>query len=180
LIGLISAQSQAKPSNGLYAEPARLMLPGDENEDEEFERGNLIREKIYPIGWSKDGKFAFVSEPADEACDCYYADFIIQDLRTDKILWTNHFEGTEGGEENLQTYWKKNQKLFSRKLAQYGIQAQKTFALQNSGFIYKGDDFAPEIQNKTTINEDRKVSGSVSLQLILKGKGKKNDLRKKI
>jgi hypothetical protein len=55
-----------------------------------YDRSNsypaLIPESFFPIGWSKDGKFAYYSEPVDEACGCYYAYLAIQDLRTDKII----------------------------------------------------------------------------------------------
>src|SRR5205814_3361425 len=47
----------------------------------------LIPESFYPIGWSKDGKFAYYYEPVDEACGCYFAHLVIQDMRTDKVLW---------------------------------------------------------------------------------------------
>ena len=54
------------------------------------EYNRLYVDGFYPIGWSRDGKFAYYIEPVDEACGCYFAELIIQDLRTDKIVW--HFK----------------------------------------------------------------------------------------
>ena len=34
--------------------------------------GNFEVENFYPVGWSKDGKFAYYLEPVDEACGCYF------------------------------------------------------------------------------------------------------------
>src|ERR1051325_8458289 len=47
----------------------------------------LIPETFFPIGWSKDGKFPYSFEPVDEACGCYYAGLVIQDMRNDKVVW---------------------------------------------------------------------------------------------
>jgi hypothetical protein len=104
LFGQTLCEAQSKKSSSLYAKPSRLMLKGDENEVKEEETGQLLREKFYPIGWSKDGKFAFLVEPPDEACGCYFAHLVIQDLLTDKILWERKYEGEEAVEETLQNY----------------------------------------------------------------------------
>ena len=47
----------------------------------------LSTDAFYPIGWSRDGKFAYYFEPVDEECGCYFAELAIMDLRTDKVLW---------------------------------------------------------------------------------------------
>src|SRR5690349_14764325 len=47
----------------------------------------LLEAGFYPIGWSREGKFAYYTEPVDEACGCYFAELVIKDLRTDKELW---------------------------------------------------------------------------------------------
>lgn len=74
----------------------------------------LIAEQFFPIGWSRDGKFAYYTEPVDEACGCYYANLIIQDLRTDKVLWEFKYtqddindNGKKAPEDNIYKLWKK-------------------------------------------------------------------------
>lgn len=39
-------------------------------------------DKFYPIGWSKDGHFAYITEPADEAAGLYFFKFRIQDRKS--------------------------------------------------------------------------------------------------
>lgn len=179
LIGQNSLLAQSKKSNSIYTAPSRLRLKGDFKTVKEEENAILLREKFYPIGWSKDGKFAFYVEPPDEACGCYFAHLVIQDLRTDKILWERKYQGNEEKEETLQTYWKKNQKEFSRKLAQYGIVAQKRFSLQKSAFKYQKDALTPELTDNTKMDDDLRVTGNVVLQLISKEKGRKMIYEKK-
>ena len=179
LIGQNALLAQSKQSNPIYTAPSRLRLKGDFKTVKEEENAVLLREKFYPIGWSADGKIAFYVEPPDEACGCYFAHLVIQDLRTDKIIWERKYQGNEEKEETLQTYWKKNQKEFSRKLAQYGIVAQKRFNVQNSAFKYQKDALTPELTDNTKMDDDLRVTGNVVLQLISKEKGRKTIYEKK-
>ena len=179
LLGQMPSQAQNKLSKVLYAEPMRLMLPGDENAQTEEENGQLLREKFYPIGWSKSGAFAYYVEPADEACGCYFGKLVIQDLRTDKILWERFYNSEELPVNTLKKYWAKNQKEFSRKLAQYGIRAQKQFALQNSPIDYQKDVLTPEIKVNTTVTNEMLVTGNVVLHLISQQRGRKTIYEKK-
>lgn len=179
LVGQITCQAQSRQSNVLYAEPARLMLPGDENAEREAKTGSALRETFYPIGWSKDGKFAYYVEPADEGCDCYFAELVIQDLRTDKVLWSRSYDSENGGAKTIKKYWAKNRKEFSRKLAQYGIRAQKRFALQNSAINYQKDALTPEMENNTDVEDEFAVTGNVVVRLLSREKGSKTIYERK-
>ncbi|GIU81169.1 MAG: hypothetical protein D6687_10185 [Acidobacteria bacterium] len=138
---------------------------------------SLIVEKFYPIGWSKDGKFAYLVEPADEACGCYFAKVVVQDLRSDKKLWSYSYVGKEGAKESIDTFWKSNKKKISQKLRKYGI-----IALSTGGFaLIKGDirwrDNLLRAELKVTKNPDieddfNKIS-SIVLELISERKGRK-------
>lgn len=180
LVGQDSVSAQIKKSNSLYDAPARLMFPGDEKEQAEMESADLLRAHFYPIGWSKDGKLAYYVEPPDEACDCYFADLVVQDLRTDKVLWQRRYDSGNEPENaprvTLATYWKKNQKEFSRRLAQYGIVAQNKFALTNAPFEYQTDLLTPKVDVNLTVEEDT-VAGDVILRLLSKNKGSKTIYR---
>ncbi len=98
---------------------------------------HLIPETFFPIGWSRDGKFAYYVEPVDEACGCYYAQLTIQDLRTDKIIWEYKYNQGDEMDENgkmpdldtIEKLWTKNQKLFSEKLSENGIVASNSSLL---------------------------------------------------
>ena len=118
----------------------------------------LIPESFFPIGWSKDGKFAYYVEPVDEACGCYLGRIVIQNMRTDEIVWEfeynqgNSVEGDEmTGPGDLQTLWAKNRTLFTEKLSENGIVAVpsailgKTFTVAGRSFTAKAvEKMAPK------------------------------------
>ncbi len=170
------AAAQNKPSNALYAVPSQLLFPGDEKEAEEFEKGILLHEHFYPIGWSKDGKFAYYVEPADEACGCYFSQLVIQDLRTDKILWERSYSDEKKAEgvplDTLENYWRKNRREFSRKLAQYGIVPTAKFDLRASPINFRNDTLTFNLTENIEF-EDIFSIGGFRLQLISKEKGAK-------
>ena len=170
--GQISAQK-------IYNAPIRLALNGDAKGEEESPDKLLLLEKFYPIGWSKDGKFAFYTEPADEACGCYFAELIIQDTRTDKILWQKKYDSENGGADDLQKYWAKSRKEFSRRLVQYGIVPNKNFALLDSPLKTADDNVNIDLFSDVKLTEDAYNSkGIVILKLLSKQKGAKTVYQK--
>lgn len=175
--GQMSAQAQNGQTKISYAAPTRLFLKGDYKTVAEEESGGMIKEKFYPLGWSKTGAFAYLVEPADEACGCYFAHLVIQDTRTDKILWERDYRGEESGKETLKSHWAKHKKEFSRKLAEYGIRAQKQFAVQSSAVNFQTDVLTPELAINTT-GVDFDLAGDVVLQLVSKEKGRKTIYKK--
>ncbi|MEQ1646135.1 MAG: hypothetical protein ABL959_21970 [Pyrinomonadaceae bacterium] len=131
-----------------------------------YDRSNsypaLIPESFFPIGWSKDGKFAYYSEPVDEACGCYYAYLAIQDLRTDKVIWEFKYDqgddtdpktGKILGSGNMDELWKKNKKLFSEKLAENGIVASRV-VMHNKTFSTAGTSYTAKSTKKMGQNAD--------------------------
>jgi hypothetical protein len=108
----------------------------------------LTPQAFYPIGWSKDGKFAYYYEPVDEACGCYFANLVIQDMRTDKVVWEFEFnqdkladeKGNMPPEDNIRKLWNKNRKLFSEKLAENNIIASR-FNLLGPSFTAGGNGY---------------------------------------
>jgi hypothetical protein len=90
-------------------------------------------EKFYPIGWSKDGKFAYALEPPDQACGCYIFELFIRDLEHDSILWHYFYMsdangsqlGQEGRKHKVYTdighLWKGESSYFTEKLSRFDI-----------------------------------------------------------
>ena len=134
----------------------------------------LYADGFYPIGWSRDGKFAYYFEPVDEACGCYYAELHIVDLKTDKILW--EFENKpqermdEKGsilEDDMKRLWARNNKLFSEKLNEHGIIQLPRFALlartfTSGGKTYTAKAIAPMGQDDDGLERTRKVTLELS------------------
>ncbi len=179
-IGQTSILAQKPKSVSIYDAPKQLMmLKGDDIPEDIDHTKFVLREKFYPIGWSKDGKFAFYTEPADEACGCYFAELIVQDLRTDKVLWQKSYSSENGGADDLQKYWAKNQKEFSRRLAQYGIVPNKDFTLLDSPLKAADDTFSIDLFSDVKIAEDTYISkGNIVLKLLSDKKGAKTVYQK--
>ena len=112
-------------------------------------RQQLYPDGFYPIGWSRDGKFAYYIEPVDEACGCYFGELIIQDLRTDKTLWPFKNDPQERVDaqgapidDDLRKLWKRNEKMFVDKLREHKIDQVARFALMPATFRSAGKAYA--------------------------------------
>ena len=112
----------------------------------------LYTDGFYPIGWSRDGKFAYYVEPVDEECGCYFAELHIVDLRTDKHLWEFKNKPQERMDEkgqmipdDMRKLWSRNQKMFSEKLREHGIIQQARFALLPATFTSVGKTYSARV-----------------------------------
>src|SRR5687767_4808887 len=121
----------------------------------------LIVEGFYPIGWSRDGKFAYYSEPPDEACGCYFAELAIVDLRTDKVIWQfknepNDRVDKDGNplEDDIRRLWKRNEKLFAEKLREHRIEQTTRFSLLPRAFRSGGRNYTAKLNSIYGKDED--------------------------
>jgi hypothetical protein len=55
----------------------------------------LILSGLVPLGWSRDGKFAYALEESSEAADCDSLEVRVQDLRDGSTLWHGAY-GSQG------------------------------------------------------------------------------------
>lgn len=141
----------------------------------------LIIERFYPIGWSKDGKLAYYVEPGDEACGCYFAKLVIKDLRSDKVLWQFDYDSSELQDtlknrtpESLAALWRYRRDLFNSKLREHNIVARGRFALLSFPAAYEGDQLSADLRTKETSGEQLYgVISNAVLQLSSKRKGRK-------
>ncbi len=141
----------------------------------------LYTEGFYPIGWSRDGKFAYYVEPVDEACGCYFAELVIQDLRTDKELWkfrnkpeSRMNDKGESIEDDIRKLWQRNQKLFSEKLREHGIVSQSRFALLSRTFVSNGRAYTAKVTARKGYDaDDMKRVKNVVLEFSTPRLGKK-------
>jgi hypothetical protein len=77
--------------------------------------------QLMPLGFSADGKFAYVVEPPDEACGCYFFEFHIRDLDTDKDLFMKRVEYEDSSAIQWDRAWKEYGALFFGQLKSHGI-----------------------------------------------------------
>ncbi|MGW8169565.1 MAG: hypothetical protein ACWGHH_06140 [Sulfurovaceae bacterium] len=55
----------------------------------------VIESQIYPLGWSKDGKFAYIIVHANEAEDSSRIEFLVQDMVSDSIVFSMKIENED-------------------------------------------------------------------------------------
>lgn len=134
----------------------------------------LYTDAFYPIGWSRDGKFAYYSEPVDEECGCYFAELAIIDLRTDKVLWEFRNKPQERMDEkgmpipdDMRQLWKRNVAMFTEKLREHGIVQTARFALLGRTFSSGGKGYTAKVVSVNAddpdgLNRVRKVSLDLS------------------
>ena len=177
--GLIFAQKPEAAAS--LPKPERLVLVGigEPEPGVSWEKQTFITESFYPIGWSRDGKFAYFVEPPDEACGCYFGKFVIQDLKTDKILWQDDYTGEMEvvPEENIESFWPKKQKEYAAKLKEHGIEPSSDFRLLHPSIDHDGDVLTPRIDVRIKGDGVFEVEGAVRLNMDSKRSGTKVIMR---
>jgi hypothetical protein len=169
--------AQAPRAHNVFPVPERLKLTGigEPNPNDDDGHLGILTALFYPIGWSKDGKFAYLVEPPDEACGCYYSEVVIQDLKNDKILWRERYdtsdeESPETGDRN--SLWAKKGKEYSAKFRRYGIVPLTTFTLTHPSIESGGDVLTPKIDAKIK-TDGFTVDGIVTIRMISRKYGSK-------
>ena len=144
-----------------YSAPAELKYCPQSDE--------YLFEKFYPIGWSKDGHFAYIIEPADEAAGLYFFKFRIQNMISDKIVYEWELDPDEEVETgNVKQMWKDYGTVFAEKLNKYGIIQQKNFKLEGTEFTKNDKKFKVVIENEMETNSDFGFEVVKSTQISIK------------
>lgn len=154
-----------------YNRPLELKLQGTagrlfRSHQRQYSGQAFYTENFYPIGWSKNGNFAYYVEPVDEACGCYFARLFTLDLKTDKVLWKFEHEGDfvdddrkAGKHYALSTIWRANQKLFSDELREHGIEPLRRLSLLSFPANHQGDILTADLQTqqRAGLEEDARL-----------------------
>lgn len=110
-------------------------------------------QKFYPIGWSKDGKFAYVIEPADEAAGLYFFKLIIQNMINDKEVY--RWEPDEDPETgSVKQMWKDYQMTFAAALNEHKIIPQNDIKLLGTEFNTEDGKYKVTIENQMETDPD--------------------------
>lgn len=129
ILSLSCEELKAQDDSLNYTIPSALVVPQNViNNNCSF----CSVETYYPIGWSKDGNYAYATEPPDQACGCYYFQLIVRDLKHDTILWHYYYVSDPTGRRlgqqgkhkvyrNLQQLWKGEYDYFRKKLNEFDI-----------------------------------------------------------
>jgi hypothetical protein len=140
---------------------------------------NFLYDKFYPIGWSKDGKLAYIIEPADEASGYYWFEIIIRDIVNNKTTWS--WKPAESEKGNLQSTWKDNYDLFKKHLGDAQIIQLEKFELKPTKISYKGNDYELilDASNVTDPNYGLDVVKETNLSIVSKELGTKSIAKQK-
>lgn len=86
-------------------------------------------QRITPLGWSRDGKFAYFLEEANEAVQNTTIHFIVQDLSTDERVEQQTFKASEqaGYSEETDNYtvlsiWKRQEEAYRELIEKHKVQ----------------------------------------------------------
>ncbi len=178
VLGLCGPSIHAQPDrNGPYRQPAEFNLEGTRKFFREFRRqiGNPTYDfyflSFYPIGWSRDGKFAYYFEPDAAESYQYFAKLFIIDLKTDKVVWSFDYKTEHGLDEarktgtpyTIATLWSANRQLFSDKLREHGIVQQRTFRRMSFPISHRGDLLTAKLRTreKPGLTDDERPYGTV-------------------
>jgi hypothetical protein len=170
-IGKLSENNQGDFKDQEYTIPTELQY-GRINKD-------FIYDKFYPIGWSKDGKLAYIIEPADEASGNYWFEIIVRDIVNNKTVWS--WKPTESEKGNLQSTWKDNYELFKKHLTEAEINQQEKFELKSTKTSYKGNDYELILDASTITDPDfgMDMIKETNLSIVSKELGRKSIAKQK-
>ncbi|MCP4439237.1 MAG: hypothetical protein GY810_09880 [Aureispira sp.] len=129
-----------------YSFPKEVNFYGDLQADN-FEGSNFgLHDSFFPIGWSSDGKFAYIKETANEA-GMYFIGLYIQNVITDKIIAKKVYPIEEDGADDIQSLgiWEKHYSTFERLLSKHNISSKhspqlikkKTFEIADIKYAVK-------------------------------------------
>lgn len=114
----------------------------------------VLVDKFYPIGWSKDGNFAYLIEPADEGLGNYMFGIVIINLVSDKVLWDWYTDPTVEEELYREDIWKKQYEDFSTQLNKYGIIQVRNIEMKDTYFTYDKKDYVVRAETQTEEDKD--------------------------
>ncbi|PSR12059.1 MAG: hypothetical protein DA408_07270 [Bacteroidetes bacterium] len=87
-----------------------------------------LQDKLYPLGWSEDGRFAYLIERANEAVTNFTLHLIIQNTNTDQLVVEKIFKAsdqkgyTEDNDQwTVSSVWKANRSAYQQLLDEHGI-----------------------------------------------------------
>lgn len=131
--------------------------------------GDFEIENFYPVGWSKDGKFAYYIEPVDEACGCYFGKLVILDLRNDSVVWQFDYSSDEDEEskpkkpKSLAELWNANRQIFSAKLSENNIEPHRAPRILPFPINYKTDRVTPALSfERKPLPEEDRIYGDIT------------------
>lgn len=161
-----------------YSLPEELNFYGKAQSEDYYGRNFNLVSHFRPIGWSEDGKFAYVEEPADQACGCYFFEIKIQDMITDSITWKWEYVGDEENPayEDMDGLWAGEYQRIKKALNKHKIvPEEKTTFTKGAEFSVGDTDYKIYLdlsQRKTEWNYFEAITDE-KIRVEQKGAGSK-------
>lgn len=125
-------------------------------------------DRIFPLGWSADGKFAWICKQSNEAADECIWRLTIQDMRTNAVLATEKFEMPDAPENGIARLWDAHGKAVAALLKEHAVkrtsQEMDHFPLV-LGHL-RSSVFQPVLETVTGTHEDLQFVGVKSFQIF--------------
>lgn len=143
---------------------------------------SCLEETIYPIGWSADGKFAYLLEEANEAVVNYTLHLIVQDTKTDKQLLKDTYKASEQPNSksedtsiDFSIVWEENKDKYNELLLEHKISGGNGTQFYGIPWVTSQRPYRLKALNKMTHNDlfDVDVVAEHRLEISEQGVGKK-------
>lgn len=126
--------------------------------------GEIIADRFYPIGWSKNGNFAYMIEPADEGLGNYQLVLIVQNLISNEVIWDWSTDPVVGEDLYREDIWKKNYDLFKKNMNKQGIIQIRNMKLESDYFVHKDKDYIISLELTKEQEDD------INIEIVKKNK----------
>jgi len=120
-----------------------------------IEHAPFIYDVFYPLGYSSNGKIAYIKEYDTDPADMVLIRTFVQDLVTDKILWKDEYR-VEDNITNIdfKSFWQERHVAITNKLKEYGIKPFKNLKFEPKDYTYKNNSFSLDSISKSTFRKD--------------------------
>ena len=134
----------------------------------------FIEERFYPLGYSDDGKMAYMLEYYTGNSGMVHIETYVQDLVSDEIVWQHRFKTEENATNiNFTSFWTKNQKKIEAELNIYNINPFNKLWLKTEPISYGNNTFSLSSKvhksHAKDLNLDLVDSSTVSIHSTSKG-----------
>ena len=100
----------------------------------------FLYDKFYPLGYSTDGKIAYAIEYDTDPRDMVYIKTIVQDLVSDKVLWSHEFKREDNiSNTDFNLFWKESNQEILQKLNHYNMYYNNALPIYQEKLYYKHD-----------------------------------------
>ncbi len=128
----------------------------------------VVPDKLYPIGWSKSGNFAYLIEPADEALGNYMAGVVVVSLVSDEVIWSWYTDPIVDEDLYREDVWQKHYDDIKAHLNKYGIIQERDFKLMDTYFTYDKKDYIVRLETEKTKDPDMGINIITKSTLFIK------------